>query len=102
MARHRTLGVGLVACPRRGHPTGYLFAFLRPIPEETANLSWLTPFGLSFANLFAFFGLTRRYFDEVIESFGPWLSFLAGLQTVTGFMLVFFHGLGLRNRFRLK
>jgi hypothetical protein len=39
---------------------------------------------------------------EVQDGFGPWLSFLAGTQTVFGFILVFFLGLGLRNRFRLK
>jgi hypothetical protein len=30
------------------------------------------------------------------------LQTLAGMQTVMGFVLLFFLGLGLRNRFRLK
>ena len=66
------------------------------------HITEATPFGLSFTNLFAFFGLNRVFFGTVIGDFGPWLSFLAGFQTVTGFILAFFLGLGLRNRFRLK
>jgi len=80
----------------------YLGALVRPFHDGTSDLSWPGALGLSFANLFAFFGLNGLYFETVIDGFGPWLSFLAGLQTVTGFILVFFLGLGLRNRFRLK
>ncbi|NVF13356.1 pentapeptide repeat-containing protein [Vreelandella maris] len=67
-----------------------------------ADMSVLGSFGLSFANLFAFLGLNRLYFQEVIAELGPWLSLLAGMQTVSGVVLLFFLGLGLRNRFRLK
>ncbi|MCZ0928614.1 pentapeptide repeat-containing protein [Halomonas janggokensis] len=67
-----------------------------------ADLSLLGSFGLSFANLMAFLGFNRLYFKEVIDEFGPWLSLLAGAQTVAGVVLLFFIGLGLRNRFRLK
>lgn len=67
-----------------------------------ADLSVLGSFGLSFANLFAFLGLNRLYFQEVIAELNPWLSLLAGFQTISGVVLLFFLGLGLRNRFRLK
>lgn len=67
-----------------------------------ADLSVLGSFGLSFANLFAFLGLNRLYFQEVIAELDPWLSLLAGFQTISGVVLLFLLGLGLRNRFRLK
>lgn len=60
--------------------------------------------GFSFANLFAFLGLARLHFGQVYYSSleNPWLHLLGGLQTVLGVALLYFLGLGLRNRFRLK
>ncbi|MCR9140475.1 MAG: pentapeptide repeat-containing protein [Alphaproteobacteria bacterium] len=80
----------------------FLFAYASEIIDGTSTLSPLSPFGLSFANLFSFLGLNRLFFGEVIKEFGFWLSLLAGMQTVAGVILLFFLGLGLRNRFRLK
>jgi len=60
-------------------------------------------FGLSFANIFKFLGLQRSYFDvDFTQSLNPWLQVMGGLQTVVGFLLLFFLGLGLRTRFRMR
>lgn len=59
--------------------------------------------GYSFANMFKFFGLHRTYFDfEVIRAWPAWVQFVSGTQTVLAFILLFFLGLGLRTRFRLR
>ncbi|WP_412506514.1 pentapeptide repeat-containing protein [Roseovarius sp. SYSU LYC5161] len=79
----------------------YLFHFAAGIIAGTAPVSILGPFGLSFANLFAFLGLRRLYFTHVLKDLPGWLQALAGAQTVAGVVLLFFLGLGLRNRFRL-
>ncbi len=62
--------------------------------------SILPAMGWSFANLFSFFGFQRRYFGE--EKLIMALQVVGGVQTVAGFILLFFFGLGLRNRFRLR
>ena len=60
-------------------------------------------FGYSFANMFKFFGLQRTYFDlDVIQMWAAWLQWVSGGQTVLSFILLFFLGLGLRTRFRLR
>jgi hypothetical protein len=56
---------------------------------------------LSFTNIFPF-GLNRLYFADVLKDLPGGLQVLGGAQTVVGFVLLFFLGLGLRNRFRLK
>lgn len=58
--------------------------------------------GVSFGNLFGFLGINRLYFTDLLISAPDGLQFVAGLQTVLGVVLLFFFGLGLRNRFRLK
>ncbi len=58
--------------------------------------------GLSFANMFSFLGLQRTFFEAELRGMGGAFQTLAGFQTVMGFVLLFFLGLGLRNRFRLK
>ncbi|MEJ2019032.1 MAG: hypothetical protein P8X51_12290, partial [Maritimibacter sp.] len=69
-------------------------------PDEC--LSWTNALGLSFSNLFSFFGFGRLFFSEVLEALPWYLQALSGFQTVSGFILLFFLGLGLRNHFRLK
>ncbi len=64
--------------------------------------AWLTAMGFSFSNLFSFFGLSGRHFGDVWNDAPSWVHFLGGAQTVFGFIFLFFLGLGLRNRFRLK
>ncbi|KMW60338.1 hypothetical protein AIOL_000491 [Candidatus Rhodobacter oscarellae] len=59
--------------------------------------------GLSFGNTFAFFGFGRLYFPSgFFEGLPAWLKVLGAGQTVLGVVLLFFLGLGLRNRFRLR
>jgi hypothetical protein len=60
-------------------------------------------FGYSFANIFKFFGIQRTYFGaEFIAGLPPVLELLSAAQTVFGYVLLFFLGLGLRSRFRLR
>lgn len=54
----------------------------------------------SFANLFPLFGFQKRFFGD--EDLHTAILVTGGVQTVAGFILLFFLGLGLRNRFRLR
>ena len=58
--------------------------------------------GLSFANIFAFFGFHSRFVEIEWSKASNWLIAFTGLETILGFILLFFLGLGLRNQFRLK
>jgi hypothetical protein len=59
--------------------------------------------GYSFANMFKFFGLQRIYFDYgIIRTWPAWVQVVSATQTVLSFILLFFLGLGLRTRFRLR
>ena len=58
--------------------------------------------GLSFSNLFPLFGFGRLYLKEVIDLLPPPLVAWSGLQTVFSLPMLFFLGLGLRQRFRLR
>lgn len=60
--------------------------------------------GLSFSNLFRFFGFQVVYFREFLGSddLADGYKVFASLQTVLSFILLFFLGLGLRQRFRLR
>lgn len=58
---------------------------------------------LSFANMFKFLGFQRTYFDVAeLRNMSAGLQVWGGLQTILGFVLLFFLGLGLRTRFRLR
>lgn len=59
--------------------------------------------GLSFSNIFTFFGFYRVYFDlEMVRQLPGFLQLVGVLQTVLALPLLFFLGLGLRTRFRLR
>lgn len=63
----------------------------------------LQAFALSFANQFPLFGLHGRWFSlAYLQDLNPWLKALGGLQTVASLPLLFFFGLGLRTRFRMR
>lgn len=63
----------------------------------------LQAFALSFANQFPLFGLHGRWFSlAYLQDLNPWLKALGGLQTVASLPLLFFLGLGLRTRFRMR
>ena len=70
--------------------------------RQTALGGWEAA-GFSFANMFKFFGLQRTYFDfGMIRDWPGWVQWVSGGQTVLAFVLLFFLGLGLRTRFRLR
>jgi hypothetical protein len=80
--------------------------FLAPmghhVPESVAASPGWSGIGLSFANVFAFLGLSRAYFADVLTALPIGLKYFAGMQTVFGAVFFFLLALGLRNRFRLK
>ena len=56
----------------------------------------------SFANMLPIFGFQRVYLADVYKALPPALQLISGAQTVLAFVFLFFLGLGLRTRFRLK
>lgn len=87
-------------------PTNILLALwvgLVLVYTEGAGLGALEALGYSFANMFKFFGLQRTYFDFAeIRDWPAWVQVVSAIQTVLSFILLFFLGLGLRTRFRLR
>ena len=62
-----------------------------------------TAAAFSFSNLFQIFGFGRLHFDTLVMKDLPTvLKVYAGVQTVAALPLLFFLGLGLRQRFRLR
>jgi hypothetical protein len=58
--------------------------------------------GMSVSNSFAFLGLGRKMNPEFFVDTPWWLNTMSATQSVLGIVLLFFLGLGLRNRFRIK
>lgn len=81
---------------------GYLAGCCVPAPLEAVERPMGTAMGLSFSNLFPLFGFGRVFLGEVLEALPPVLKLLSGFQTVASLPLLFFLGLGLRQRFRLR
>ncbi len=73
-------------------------------PPQIRLMSWQDAAGLSFSNLFRFFGFQVLYFREFLgdESLADSYKVFASAQTVFSFIFLFFLGLGLRQRFRLR
>ncbi|MFY1706385.1 hypothetical protein J3365_02700 [Tritonibacter scottomollicae] len=61
-----------------------------------------TAAALSFSNLFPLFGFGRVFLGDVLAALPRGAQVLCGLQTVFSLPLLFFLGLGLRQRFRLR
>jgi uncharacterized protein YjbI with pentapeptide repeats len=60
-------------------------------------------FGLSVANTFDVFGFRKDFVDpHIIESLSRFLQIVSAFQTLVGIVLLFFFGLAVRNRFRMK
>lgn len=85
---------------------GFVFYYswlLWTTPMWTITHSLSTAIGFSFSQVFGIFGFNRLYFGfNFMNELPMSLKFLAAIQTVIGTVLVFFLGLGLRNRFRLR
>ena len=58
--------------------------------------------GLSFANIFAVFGFYRRFPTDLLVDPTVVTVLLTVSETLLGFVFLFFLGLGLRTRFRLR
>jgi len=59
--------------------------------------------GWSISNSLPFLGFGKLYYgSKFAEEISTFLNFVGGVQTLMGFVLLFFLGLGLRNRFRLR
>jgi Pentapeptide repeats (9 copies) len=60
-------------------------------------------FGLSVANTFGVFGFRKDFIDpHIMESLSRFLQIVSAFQTLVGLVLLFFFGLAIRNRFRMK
>ncbi|UWR59569.1 hypothetical protein [Phaeobacter inhibens] len=82
---------------------GYLSGCCVPAPDGVIERPMGAAMGLSVSNLFPLFGFGRLYFGvEFMQSLPAVLKTLSGLQTVVSLPLLFFLGLGLRQRFRLR
>ena len=90
------------------------FTFL---PKEASGFDWtlgllgeddlcgklLEATGWSISNTLPFLGFGKLYYGGEFAANLAWpLKVVGGVQTVAGFILLFFFGLGLRNRFRLR
>ncbi len=91
------LGVGLVTAMM------LLAGFATQDISLDNDWRFVEPFSLTFANMFKIFGFQRSVFGfEYLQGLPMWMQFIAGVQTIAGFVFLFFLGLGLRQRFRLR
>lgn len=81
---------------------GYLAGCCVPAPTGAIENPMGSAMALSFSNLFPLFGFGRTFLKEELEALPAVLQLLSGFQTVTSLPLLFFLGLGLRQRFRLR
>ncbi|WP_457648514.1 pentapeptide repeat-containing protein [Profundibacter sp.] len=89
------------------------FTFL---PKESSGFDWTLGLlgeddpwakprqaaGWSISNTLPFLGFGRLYYGELAKDLVWPLKVAGGVQTLLGYVLLFFFGLGLRNRFRLR
>lgn len=87
-------------------PLGWLLAvILVGAVQFWPMLEWdfLLSLGISAANTLGPLGLRKELIGSTtLPDLSPWLQFLTGAQMLTGLILLFLIGLGLRNRFRMK
>jgi len=82
---------------------GYLQSGAFADPTHVAGEEMVRALGFSFGTAFGFFGFQRAYFGfEFLRALPDWMQAMAATQTVLSFILLFFLGLGLRTRFRLR
>ena len=89
------------------------FTFL---PKESSGFDWTLGLlgeddpwvkprqaaGWSISNTLPFLGFGKLYYGELAKDLAWPLKVAGGVQTLLGYVLLFFFGLGLRNRFRLR
>lgn len=77
--------------------------FVAETSESLLGSDDWTAMALSFSNLFPVFGFGRAYFGtDFLQALPQHLKVFSGIQTVASLPLLFFLGLGLRQRFRLR
>jgi hypothetical protein len=81
---------------------GYLAGCCVPSPSEVTDHPMGAALALSFSNLFPLFGFGRTFLRGVLQDLPTSLAVLSGFQTFISLPLLFFLGLGLRQRFRLR
>ena len=73
------------------------------LPGSWPRIGFVESQGLSFANVFNFLGFHKTFGTEgTMQGLSDGMRVFSGFQTVAGVILVFFLGLGLRTRFRLR
>ncbi len=83
--------------------SGFFAANLNSGENSIWWLDMLTGLGVSFSNTFRFFGFQKLFYGGYFtDELPPWIEVLSGGQTIVGYTLLFFLGLGLRQRFRLR
>lgn len=74
-----------------------------PTDPSFTPYTWYEPAALSFANIFKFLGFQGTYLGrDFMLGLGPVTKMLCGFETIAGIVCLFFFGLGLRQRFRLR
>ena len=82
---------------------GYFGGCCYPRPIDGIDHPVGTAFGFSLSNVLPVFGFRRIYFgDDFMDSLPSSLIFMSSAQTILSFPLLFFLGLGFRQRFRLR
>jgi len=82
---------------------GYFYGGMDDGKGNVIEIGCLDSISLSFAAMFKFLGLQSVHFGaEYIRALHWSLELLTALQTLGGIILLFFLGLGLRTRFRLR
>ena len=82
---------------------GYFRGCCYPRPCGEIDHPFGTAIGFSLSNVFPVFGFRRIYFgDDFMDSLPASLIFLSSAQTVLSLPFLFFLGLGIRQRFRLR
>jgi hypothetical protein len=71
--------------------------------ESAPSLDFWQGLGLSFSNAFNFLGFHKTFqTEDLMGKLPPLMKAFSGFQTIGGVILLFFVGLGLRTRFRLR
>ncbi len=82
---------------------GYFGAVGFAATGQTVENEWVAAAGLSASNTVPGFAFGRTYYVRDFLTALDWpIKLAAGFQSVSGVILLFFPGLGLRTRFRLR